>query len=176
MGKPQPIRDLAASDLPGVVPAVLIGVDPCDLSRVPSYPGVARLIQSSGGNFLNAGGDKIVVDGSATTFNNQPLRSIGEASPVYGQINNKDEIPLKQGIVFVYHQQLGILASYGNDKYPYGTDKNPGTVIAQLVLPNGRALPATSIDSVRTENLSRSPVTVPTRRLVVPANPLRPTN
>lgn len=62
-------------------------------------------------------------------------------------------IPLNQGYVFVYHQQLGILASYGNDKYPYGTQQNPGTVIAQLVLPDGSALLATSIDSVTTANL-----------------------
>jgi len=117
------------------------------------YQGVARLIQSSEGQFLDASGDKIVVDGSTRTFNGQPLSSIGKTNPVHPQINNKAEIPLNRKIVFVYHQQLGILASYGNDKYPYGTEQNPGTVIAHLVLPNGRPLPANSIDSVTTENL-----------------------
>jgi hypothetical protein len=119
----------------------------------PCYPGVARLIQSSEGQFLDASGDKIVVDGSTRTFNGQPLSSIGKTNPVHPQFNNKDKIPLNREIVFVYHQQLGILASYGNDKYPYGTEQNPGTVIAHLVLPNGRPLPANSIDSVTTENL-----------------------
>jgi len=167
-GQPQPtvqepvIKDLVPSDRRGVV---------------PTYPGVARLIQSPGGNFLRDGErDIIAVDGSAKTFNGKPLSSISEVSKVYGQLNNKDELPLNQGIALVYHQQIGILASYGNDKYAYGTEKNPGTVIAQLVLPNGRALPARSIDSVQTVNLSRSPDTVPARRLVVPAIPLGPTN
>jgi Ca2+-binding RTX toxin-like protein len=155
------IRDLIPSDLRGTV----------------TYPGIARLIQSSKGNFLRDGDrDLIVVDGSAKTFNGKPLSSISEVSQVYGQLNNKDEIPLNKGIALVYHQQIGLLASYGNDKYAYGTEKNPGTVIAHLVLPNGRALPATSIDSVQTVNLSRSPDTVPARRLVVPATPLGPTN
>lgn len=119
----------------------------------PCYPGVARLIQSREGNFLHASGDRIVVDGSTRTFRGQPLSSNSKASRVYPQLNNKEMIPLNQGYVFVYHQQLGILASYGNDKYPYGTKQNPGTVIAQLVLPDGSALPATSIDSVTTANL-----------------------
>lgn len=136
------IRDLIPSDLRGTV----------------TYPGIARLIQSSDGNFLRDGErDTIVVDSSARTFNGETLGSISEVSQVYGQLNNKDEIPLNQGIALVYHQQIGLLASYGNDKYPYGTKWNPGTVIAHLVLPNGRALPATSIDSVKTVNLSRSP-------------------
>jgi hypothetical protein len=93
------------------------------------------------------------VDGSTRTFNGQPLSSISEVSRVYGQVNNKDEIPMNQGIALVYHQQIGLLASYRNDRYPYGTKENPSTVIAQLVLPNGRALPARSIDSVATVNL-----------------------
>jgi len=136
------IRDLIPSDLRGTV----------------TYPGVARLIQSSDGNFLRDGErDTIVVDSSARTFNGETLGSIRNVGQVYRQLKNREEIPLSRGIVFVYHQQLGILASYGNDKYAYGTEQNPGTVIAQLVLPNGRALPATSIDSVKTVNLSRSP-------------------
>jgi hypothetical protein len=147
---------------------------PSNQSKVPSYPGVARLIQSSEGNFLKDTGDKIVVDGSTRTFNGQPLSSIGEVGKVYPQRNNKDEIPLNQGIALVYHQQIGILASYGTDRYPYGTKKNPGTVIAQLVLRNGRALPARSIDSVSTVNLSRSAKTAPARRTGDPANLLRP--
>jgi hypothetical protein len=69
---------------------------------------------------------------------------------VYRQLSNRDPIPLNQGHVFVYHQQMGILASYRTDRYPYGTRENPGTVIAQLVLPDGRALPANAIDSVAT--------------------------
>jgi len=136
------IRDLIPSDLRGTV----------------TYPGVARLIQSSDGNFLRDGErDTIVVDSSARTFNGETLGSIRNVGQVYRQLKNREEIPLSRGIVFVYHQQLGILASYGNDKYAYGTEQNPGTVIAQLLLPNGRALPATSIDSVKTVNLSRSP-------------------
>jgi len=144
-GQPQPtvqeplIKDLVPSDRRGVV---------------PTYPGVARLIQSHGGNFLRDGGrDIIAVDGSTRTFNGQPLSSISEVSRVYGQLNSKDEIPLNQGIALVYHQQIGLLASYRNDRYPYGTKENPSTVIAQLVLPNGRALPAKSINSVATVNL-----------------------
>jgi hypothetical protein len=144
-GQPQPtvqgpvIKDLVPSDRRGVV---------------PTYPGVARLIQSHGGNFLRDGErDIIAVDGSTRTFNGQPLSSISEVSRVYGQVNNKDEIPMNQGIALVYHQKIGLLVSYRNDRYPYGTKENPSTVIAQLVLPNGRALPARSIDSVATVNL-----------------------
>jgi hypothetical protein len=145
MGRPQPtVQEPVSKDL---VPSDRRGV-------VPTYPGVARLIQSHGGNFLRDGGrDIIAVDGSTRTFNGKPLSSISEVSRVYGQLNNKDEIPLNQGIALVYHQQIGLLASYRNDRYPYGTKENPSTVIAQLVLPNGRALPARSIDSVATVNL-----------------------
>ena len=154
LGKPQLIRNLDVSDRRGTVwEGVIKDLVSSDQSKIPSYPGVARLIQSSEGQFLDASGDKIVVDGSTRTFNGQPLSSIGKTNPVHPQINNKDKIPLNREIVFVYHQQLGILASYGNDKYPYGTEQNPGTVIAHLVLPNGRPLPANSIDSVTTENL-----------------------
>ncbi len=160
---PEPVmKDRVPSDLYGVI---------------PSHPGVARLIQSGKGTFLRTAGnrgDTIVVDGSTTTFNGQPLSSLSDISRVYGQLLNRDKIPLNRGIVFVYHQQIGILASYGTDRYPYGTKKNPGTVIAQLVLRNGRALPATSIDSVSTVNLSRSAKTAPARRTGEPANLLRP--
>ena len=145
MGQPQPtVQEPVTKDL---VPFDRRGV-------VPTYPGVARLIQSHRGNFLRDGErDIIAVDGSTRTFNGKPLSSISEVSRVYGQVNNKDEIPLNQGIALVYHQQIGLLASYRNDRYPYGTKENPSTVIAQLVLPNGRALPARSIDSVATVNL-----------------------
>ena len=93
---------------------------------------------------------------------------------VYGQLNNSDPIPLNRGIVFVYHQQMGILASYGTDRYPYGTKQNPGTVVTQLVLSDGRALPAQSIDSVATLNLSRSSQPAPGSKSAPPANLLRP--
>jgi len=145
MGQPQPtVQEPVSKDL---VPSDRRGV-------VPTDPGVARLIQSHGGNFLRDGErDIIAVDGSTRTFNGKPLSSISEVSRVYGQLNNKDKIPLNHGIALVYHQQIGLLASYRNDRYPYGTKENPSTVIAQLVLPNGRALPARSIDSVATVNL-----------------------
>ena len=154
---------------------VIKHLTPSNQSKVPSYPGVARLIQSSEGNFLKDTGDKIVVDGSTRTFNGQPLSSISKVSKVYSQRNNKDEIPLNQGIALVYHQQLGILASYGTDRYPYGTRENPGTVIAQLVQPDGRAQPGGSIDFVVMENLlTRSCETAPARKQAGAVNPLRP--
>jgi hypothetical protein len=127
-------------------------------AMVPTFAGVPRLFQDGDGNFLRTAGDRgdiIVVDSGALTFNGQTLRSLSsvdrlqrQLGRVYRQLSNRDPIPLQQGIVFVYHQEMGILASYANDHYPYGTLKNPGTVIAQLVLRNGRALPTDAIDSV----------------------------
>jgi len=126
-------------------------------SKVPSFAGVPRLIQSMESNFLRTAGDRgdiIAVDGSAMTFNDRPLSSIRNAGRVYSQLRNSDPIPLNQGLVFIYHQQMGILAAYRNDRYPYGTKQNPGSVIAQLVLRDGRALPAGAIDSVVTVPVS----------------------
>ena len=146
-------------------------------ARVPIFPGVARLIEAGEGNFLRtdrARGDTIVVDSGAATFNGRALSSMAKVGRVYGQLNNSDPIPLNRGIVFVYHQQMGILASYGTDRYPYGTKQNPGTVVTQLVLSDGRALPAQSIDSVATLNLSRSSQPAPGSKSAPPANLLRP--
>ena len=145
-------------------------------ARVPVFPGVARLIEAGEGNFRRTAGDRgdiIVVDNGAATFNARPIRT--NTSRVFDQLNNSDPIPLNRGFVFVYHQQMGILASYGTDRYPYGTRENPGTVIAQLVLPDGRAQPTESIDFVATKNLlSRSSEPAPVIRPAEPANPLRP--
>jgi hypothetical protein len=126
-------------------------------SKVPSFAGVPRLIQSVESNFLRTAGDRgdiIAVDGSAMTFNDRPLTSIRNAGRVYSQLRNSDPIPPNQGLVFIYHQQMGILAAYRSDRYPYGTKQNPGSVIAQLVLRDGRALPAGAIDSVVTVPVS----------------------
>lgn len=145
-------------------------------ATVPVFPGVARLIEAGERNFLRTErgrGDIIVVDSGAATFNGRALRA--RDGRVFNQPKNSEPIPLNQGYVFVYHQQMGILASYGTDRYPYGTRENPGTVIAQLVLPDGRAQPAESIDFVATENLlTRSSEAAPARSPAEPATPLRP--
>ena len=67
-----------------------------------------------------------------------------------------EPIPLNRGLVFVYHEPIGILASYPNDRYPYGSERNRGSVIAQLVLGDATVLPAQAIDYVLLKNLNLS--------------------
>jgi hypothetical protein len=145
-------------------------------AKVPDFPGVARLIEAGERNFVRnerGRGDIIVVDNSTATFNGRELRP--RDGRVFSQQQNSDPIPLNKGYVFVYHQQMGILASYGTDRYPYGTRENPGTVISQLVLPDGRAQPVGSIDFVVTENLlTRSCDAAPARRPAEPVKLFRP--
>lgn len=145
-------------------------------AKVPAFPGVPRLVEGGAGNFLRTAGDRgdiIAVDGGAMTFNDRAVSAIHNAGRVYSQRSNNDPIPLNQGLVFVYHQQMGILAAYGTDRYPYGTPQNPGTVIAQLVHRDGRVLTAGAIDSVATVAASDGAVAA---RPEQPAHPLRPTH
>lgn len=127
--------------------------------RVARYEGVTRVIQNDPqGNFLlsrKENGSTIVVDAGTYRFNGQILESKRSNSTVYPQ-RGDEQVPLKKGIVFVYHEPLGILAAYPNDLYPYGSERNRGSVIAQLVLGDGSALPASSINYVLPELLSQS--------------------
>ena len=134
--------------------------------QIPTYEGVTRVIQEDPrGNFLRAGGEHgstIVVNAGNLRFNQQILQPSRSNGTVYKQIGS-EPIPLNQGIVFVYHEPIGILASYPNDRYPYGSERNSGSVIAQLVLNDATALPARStalparsIDYVLLNNLNQS--------------------
>ena len=127
--------------------------------QIPTYKGVTRVIQKDPrGNFLLAGGERgstIVVNSGNLRFNQQILQPSRNNSTVYKQIGS-EPIPLNRGLVLVYHEPIGILAAYPNDRYPYGSERNPGSVIAQLVLGDATALPARSIDYVLLKNLNRS--------------------
>jgi hypothetical protein len=124
--------------------------------QAPTYKGVTRVIQRDPkGNFLRAGGEygsTIVVDAGSLRFNRQALQPSRVNGTVHRQIDNQ-AIPLNQGIVLVYHEPIGVLASYANDRHSYGSKRNPGSVIAQLTLGDGTALPARSIDHVLLGNL-----------------------
>jgi hypothetical protein len=96
-----------------------------------------------------------VVNAGNLRFNQQSLQPSRSNGTVYQQIGS-EPIPLNQGIVFIYHEPIGILASYPNDRYPYGSERNSGSVIAQLVLNDATALPARSIDYVLLKNLNQS--------------------
>ncbi len=124
--------------------------------QIPTDEGVTRVIQKDPrGNFLRAGGEHgstIVVNAGNLRFNQQILQPSRSNGTVYKQIGS-EPIPLNQGLVFIYHEPIGILASYPNDRYPYGSERNRGNVIAQLVLGDATALPARSIDYVLLKNL-----------------------
>jgi len=124
--------------------------------QIPTYKGVTRVIQKDPrGNFLLTRGERgstIVVNTGNLRFNQRTLQPSRSNSSVYNQIGS-EPIPLNRGIVFVYHEPIGILASYPNDRYPYGSERNRGNVIAQLVLNDATALPAQAIDYVLLKNL-----------------------
>jgi len=123
------------------------------------HGGVTRVIQMDPrSNFLLAEGERgstIVVNTGNHRFNGQILEPNRRNSTVYRQIGNKP-IPLKQGIVFIYHEPLGVLAAYPNDRYFYGSERNRGSVIAQLGRGDGSALPSGSIDYVVLKNMNHS--------------------
>jgi hypothetical protein len=127
--------------------------------RIPTYEGVTRVIQKDPrSNFLLAGGERgstIVVNTGNLRFNQRTLQPSRSNSTVYKQIGS-EPIPLNQGIVFVYHEPIGILATYPNDRYPYGSERNRGNVIAQLVLGDATVLPAQAIDYVLLKDLNLS--------------------
>jgi hypothetical protein len=133
--------------------------------RIASYEGVTRVIQNDPqANFLRKdkeSGSTIVVNAGTHPFNGQTLVPNRANSTVYQQFG-KETIPLGRGIVFVYHEPIGILAAYPNDRYPYGSERNRGNVIAQLVRGDGSALPASSIDYVVLNNLNQSEGSKPT--------------
>ena len=125
--------------------------------QIPIYEGVTRVIQEDPrGNFLLTQGERgntIVVNAGNLRFNQQILQPSRSNGTVYQQIGS-EPIPLNQGIVFIYHEPIGILASYPNDRHPYGSERNRGNVIAQLVLGDATALPAQAIDYVLLKNLN----------------------
>jgi hypothetical protein len=127
--------------------------------QIPTYEGVTRVIlEDPRGNFLLTQGERgntIVVNAGNLRFNKQILQPSRSNGTVYNQIGS-EPIPLNRGIVFVYHEPIGILASYPNDRYPYGSERNSGSVIAQLVLNDATALPARSIDYLLLNNLNQS--------------------
>lgn len=127
--------------------------------QIPTYKGVTRVIQKDPrGNFLLTRGERgntIVVNAGSLRFNKQILQPSRSNGTVYKQIGS-EPIPLNRGLVFVYHEPIGILASYPNDRYPYGSERNRGNVIAQLVLGDATALPARSIDYVLLKNFNQS--------------------
>ena len=120
--------------------------------RVARYKGVTQVIQNDPqGNFLlnqKESGSTIVVDAGSYRFNGEILEPTKRGNSSVYQQRGSEPVPLNRGIVFVYHEPLGILASYPNDRYPYGSKRNPGSVIAQLVRGDGSALAASSIDYV----------------------------
>jgi hypothetical protein len=124
--------------------------------QIPTYEGVARVIQMDPkGNFLRVGGERgstIVVNAGNLRFNQRILQANPSNGTVYKQIGSKP-VPLNRGIAFIYHEPIGVLASYPNDRHPYGSERNRGNVIAQLALGDGTALPARSIDYVLLKNL-----------------------
>jgi len=134
--------------------------------RVATYDGVTRVIQNDPqANFLRKdkeSGSTIVVNAGTHPFNRQTLVPNRGNSTVYKQYG-MEPIPLGKGIVFVYHEPLGILAAYSNDRYSYGSERNRGSVIAQLVRGDGSALPARSIDYVVLNNLNASEGSTPTK-------------
>jgi hypothetical protein len=125
--------------------------------QIPTYNGVTRVIQKDPrGNFLLTRGERgstIVVNTGNLRFNQRILQPSRSNSTVYKQIGS-EPIPLNRGLVFVYHEPIGILASYSNDRHPYGSERNRGNVIAQLVLDDATALPAQAIDYVLLKNLN----------------------
>jgi hypothetical protein len=125
-------------------------------SQAPTYEGVTRVVQEDPkGNFLRAGGDHgstIVVDAGGLRFNRQALQPSRANGTVHKQTGS-ETVPLNQGIALVYHEPIGVLASYSNDRHSYGSKRNPGSVIAQLTLGDGTVLPARSIDHVLLGNL-----------------------
>jgi hypothetical protein len=127
--------------------------------QIPTYKGVTRVIQKDPrGNFLLTRGERgstIVLNTGNLRFNQQILQTSRSNSTVYKQIGD-EPIPLNRGLVFVYHEPIGILASYPNDRYPYGSESNRGSVIAQLVLGDATVLPAQAIDYVLLKNLNLS--------------------
>jgi hypothetical protein len=127
--------------------------------QIPTYKGVTRVIQKDPrGNFLLTRGERgntIVVNAGSLRFNKQILQPSRSNGTVYKQIGS-EPIPLNRGLVFVYHEPIGILASYPNDRYPYGSERNRGNVIAQLVLGDATALPARSINYVLLKNFNQS--------------------
>ena len=127
--------------------------------QIPTYEGVTRVIQKDPrGNFLRAGGEHgstIVVNAGNLRFNQQILQPSRRNGTVYKQIGS-EPVPLNRGIVFIYHEPIGILASYPNDRHPYGSERNRGNVITQLFLGDAAALPARSIDYVLLKNLNLS--------------------
>jgi hypothetical protein len=134
--------------------------------QIPTYEGVTRVIlEDPRANFLLTQGERgntIVVNAGNLRFNQQSLQPSRSNGTVYQQIGS-EPIPLNQGIVFIYHEPIGILASYPNDRFPYGSERNSGSVIAQLVLNDATALPARStalparsIDYVLLKNLNQS--------------------
>jgi hypothetical protein len=127
--------------------------------QIPTYEGVTRVIlEDPRANFLLTQGERgntIVVNAGNLRFNQQSLQPSRSNGTVYQQIGS-EPIPLNRGIVFVYHEPIGILASYPNDRFPYGSERNSGSVIAQLVLNDATALPARSIDYVLLKNLNQS--------------------
>jgi hypothetical protein len=143
--------------------------------RIARYEGVTRVILNQPkGNFFRAGaerGNTLVVNSGNHPFNQQSLQPSRSNGTVYKQVG-VEPIPLNRGIVFVYHEPIGILAAYPNDRYPYGSKRNRGSVIAQLVLGDGTALPAGSIDSVLLKNLNLSECGTP-RPTTDPGRPLR---
>ncbi len=102
--------------------------------RVPLYVGTPRIIQPA--NFGGAEGDRIAIETEGLRFNDAPLTP--EQTQVFVQARNRD--PVAEGKALIYHEEIGVLASYGTDQAPYGSEANPGSVIAQLVRPGGRAL------------------------------------
>ncbi len=124
--------------------------------QIPTYKGVTRVIQKDPrGNFLLTRGERastIVVNTGNLRFNQRILQPSRSNSTVYKQ-SGSEPIPLNRGLVFVYHEPIGILASYPNDRHPYGSERNRGNVIAQLVLDDATALPAQAIDYVLLKNL-----------------------
>jgi hypothetical protein len=102
--------------------------------RVPLYVGTPRIVQPA--FFGGAEGDRIVIEAEGLRFNDAPLTP--EQAQVFVQARNQDLIG--EGRALVYHQEIGVLAAYGTDQAPYGSEANPGSVIAQLVRPGGRAL------------------------------------
>jgi hypothetical protein len=113
-----PVQVTPVEPVPGI--ARLVGFSPED-SRLVFNPEDQRIIFN--GKPLEAGSQKIFIARLPRD------RKDGVALPAQGS-----EIP------FVYFPSRGLLASFSNDTEAYGSEGNPGTVIAEFTDPSGRSL------------------------------------
>lgn len=113
---------------------------PGQVTPLKPVPGVARLVGFSPGDsrlVFNPDDQRII-------FNGKPLEAGSQKIFIARlPLNREDGVELpSQGsqIPFVYFPSRGLLASFSNDTEAYGSEGNPGTVIAEFTDASGRSL------------------------------------